>query len=123
MVETSKRINQKVCNEDINKLFVLLLRKGNYPYEYVDSWERFNETSLPDKKAFYIKLNLEDITDKYYAHTQKVFKKFKLKNLGSYHDLNVRSDNYCLQMCLKILETSVLKYMNPILLIFCQHLD
>ena len=43
MVETSKRINQKVCNEDINKLF-LLLRKGNYPYEYVDSWERFNET-------------------------------------------------------------------------------
>ena len=123
MVETSKRINQKVCNEDINKLFVLLLRKGNYPYEYVDSWERFNETSLPDKKAFYIKLNLEDITDKDYAHAQKVFKKFKLKNLGSYHDLNVRSDNYCLQMCLKILETSVLKYMNPILLIFCQHLD
>ena len=75
MVETSKRINQKVCNEDINKLFVLLLRKGNYPYEYVDSWERFNETSLPDKKAFYIKLDLEDITDKDYAHAQKVFKK------------------------------------------------
>ena len=39
----------QLCNEDINK-FVLLLRKGFYPYEYVDSWERFNETSLPDKK-------------------------------------------------------------------------
>ena len=39
------------CNEDINK-FVLLLRKGVYPYEYMNSWERFNEASLPDKKIF-----------------------------------------------------------------------
>ena len=39
------------CNEDINK-FILLLRKGVYPYEYMDSWERFNETLLPDKEAF-----------------------------------------------------------------------
>ena len=37
------------CNKDINKS-VLLLRKGVYPYEYMDSWERFDETSLPDKK-------------------------------------------------------------------------
>ena len=60
------------CNGDTNK-FVLLLRKGVYPYEYMDSWERFNETSLPDKKAFYSELYLEDITDKNYTHTQKVF--------------------------------------------------
>ena len=39
------------CNGDVNK-FVLLLRKCVYPYEYMDSWERFDETSLPDKKAF-----------------------------------------------------------------------
>ena len=51
--------------------FVLLLRKGVYPYEYMDSWERFNETSLPDKKACYSKLNLGEITDKDYAHAQK----------------------------------------------------
>ena len=50
------------CNGDLNK-FILLLRKGVYPYEYVDNWKRFNETSLPDKKAFYINLNMEDITD------------------------------------------------------------
>ena len=37
------------CNEDINE-FILLLRKGVYPYEYMDSWERFDETSLPDKE-------------------------------------------------------------------------
>ena len=41
------------CNEDINK-FILLLRKGVYPYECMDSWERFNETSLPDKEAFLV---------------------------------------------------------------------
>ena len=55
------------CNEDINK-FVLLVRKGVYRYEYIDSWERCNETSLPDKKDFYIELYLEDITDKDYTH-------------------------------------------------------
>ena len=74
------------CNGDINK-FILLLRKEVYPYEYMASWERFNETSLPDKRALYSKLHLEDIADKDYAHTQKVFKKLKLKHLGNYHDL------------------------------------
>ena len=66
------------CNGDINK-FILLLRKGVYPYEYMDSWERFNETSLPDKKAFYSELNLEDITEKDYGHEQKVCEELKLK--------------------------------------------
>ena len=58
-------------NGDINK-FVLLLRKGVYLYEYTDSWERFNLTSLPDKESFYSKLNLEDLTDEDYVHAQKV---------------------------------------------------
>ena len=39
------------CNGDINK-FILLLRKGVYPHEDVDSWERFDKTSLPDKTYF-----------------------------------------------------------------------
>ena len=59
------------CNEDINK-FVLLLRKDVYPYEYMDSWKRFDDTSLLDKRAFYSELNLEEITDKDYPHAQKV---------------------------------------------------
>ena len=58
----------------------------------MDRWDRFNETFLTDKKAFYSELNLKDITDKYYVHPQKVFKEFKLKNLGDYHDLYVQSD-------------------------------
>ena len=71
------------CNGDINK-FILLLRKEVYLYEYMDSWEKFNETSLPDKKAFYSKLNLEDITHKDYDHAEKVFEESKLKKPGAY---------------------------------------
>ena len=50
----------------------MLLRKGVYLYEYMDIWDWFDETFLPDKKAFYSELNLEDITDKDYEHAQKV---------------------------------------------------
>ena len=57
----------------------------------MDSWERFNETSLPDKKALYRELYLEDITDEDYTHVRKVFEELKLKNLGDYHDLHVQS--------------------------------
>ena len=70
----------------------MLLRKGVYPYEYVGSWERFNEVSLPNKKAFYSKLNLEDITDKDYPHAQKVWEVFEIKNQGEYHHLYVQCD-------------------------------
>ena len=62
----------------------------------MDSWERFGETSLPDKKSFYSKLYLEEITDKYYTHTQKVFDELKLNNLGDYHDLYVLGDTLLL---------------------------
>ena len=60
------------CNGDLNK-FILLLRKGVYPYEYMDSWQIFDETSLPDKEAFYSNLNMEDITDVDYRHGKTVF--------------------------------------------------
>ena len=83
------------CNKDLNK-FALLLRKGVYPYEYMDSWERFNETSLPDKESFYSNLNLESITDEDYEHDQKVWNVFEIKNLGEYHDLYVQSDTLLL---------------------------
>ena len=83
------------CNGDINK-FVLLLRKGIYPYEYMNSWEGFNETSLPYKEDFYGCLNMENITNADYRHAEKVFRKFKMNNLGDYHDLYVQSDTLLL---------------------------
>ena len=58
------------------------------------SWEKFNETSLPNKKAFYSQLNLEDITDKDYAHKSREV--FEIKNLGECHDLYVLSDTLLL---------------------------
>ena len=55
------------CNGNLNK-FVLLLRKGVYPYEDMDSWEKFDENKLPPKEAFYSNLNLEDMSDEDYVH-------------------------------------------------------
>ena len=94
LIEKFSNMHQ-FCNGDVNK-FVLLLRKGVYPYECMDSWEIFNEKSLPDKKAFYSELYMEDITDEDYAHVQKVFKEFGLRNLGDYHDLCVQCDTLLL---------------------------
>ena len=70
----------------------MLLRKGVYPYEYMDSWERFDEKFLPENEAFYSSLNMEDITDADYRNTKKVFKNFNNKILGDYHDLYIQSD-------------------------------
>ena len=83
------------CNEDINK-FMLLLRKGICPYEYMDSWERFDETLLSDEKHFYSKLTIENITDRDHKHAKRVFKSFNNKNLGDYHDLYVQSNTLLL---------------------------
>ena len=52
----------------ISKGSDLLYKKGVYPYEYMDSREKFSETRLPDKEKFYSKLNDEHITDEEYAH-------------------------------------------------------
>ena len=100
--ETDKKISQAtlfekfsntywLCNKDLNK-FALLLRKGVYSYEYMDSWKRFKEESLPDKESFYSELNKEHVTDEDYAHAQKVWDTFRTKNFGEYHDLYVQSD-------------------------------
>ena len=97
------------CNGDLNK-FILLPRKGIYPYEDMDNWRKIDETTLPPKEAFYSNLNLENISDKDYAHAQKVWKVFEIKNRGDYHDLYVKSDTLLLpdvfenfrNMCLKI---------------------
>ena len=72
----------------------MFLRKGVYPYEYIDSWEKFDKTALPPKKDFYINLNLENINNEYYTHAQKVWDVFKIKGLGEYQNLFVQSDKY-----------------------------
>ena len=83
------------CKKDLIK-FILLLRKVVYPYEYMDNWERFNETSLPNKESFHSNLNMENIDEIDYRHGNNVFERFKLKNLGKNHDLYVQSDTLLL---------------------------
>ena len=53
----------------------------------MDNWERFNETSLPDKNYFYSSLNMDDVTDIHYQHAKRVFEIFNNKNISGYHDL------------------------------------
>ena len=62
----------------------------------MDSWEKFDEISLPPKEDFYSESNLEGISDKDYAHAQKVWDVFEIKNLGEYQDLYVQTDTLLL---------------------------
>ena len=78
--------------EHNDEQFRLLLRKGVYQYEYMSSWDKFEETKLPPKEAFHSNLNMSDIRKYDYEHAQKVWKEFKLKNLGEYHDLYLKTD-------------------------------
>ena len=70
----------------------LLMRKGVYPYEYMDTWDRFTEPKLPPKEIFYRKLSDAHISDDDYTHAQKVWATFGCKTLGDYSDLYCRTD-------------------------------
>ena len=69
----------------------LMSQKGVYPYDFMDSFDKFNK-KLPPKEEFYSILNDEDITDDQYKHAQNVWNTFNLKNMGEYHDLYRKSD-------------------------------
>ena len=58
----------------------------------MNDWEKFNETTLPEKEELYGNLNMEDITHADYMHAKRVCKHFEIKNSGEYHDLYLKSD-------------------------------
>ena len=76
--------------------FELMLRKGVYPYEYMDSLDRLNETELPPKDKFFSKLSGEGISNEDYEHAKWVWSTFKMKTLRDYHKLYNRSDVFLL---------------------------
>ena len=79
--------------EDNSELqYDLLTRKGIYPYEYISSWDCFEETQLPPIEAFYSKLNISSISSDDCQHAQRVWKEFRIFSLGEYHDLYLRTD-------------------------------
>ena len=70
----------------------LMTKKGVYPYDYMDSFEKFQDIKLPNKNDFFSILNNEGITDEDYQHAQNVWNEFGLSNMGEYHDLYLKSD-------------------------------
>ena len=106
--ELIKRFASTFSNNDLNK-FVLLLRKGVYPYEYADNWERFGENYYQAKKIFIAILIWKIFVILIIDMLITCFKVFKLENLENYHDLYVQSDTLLLadvfnnfrDMCIK----------------------
>ena len=72
--------------------YKLLVRQGIYPYEYMSSWDKFTESQLPPKKAFYSNLDMFNISDDDYQHAQKVWNAFSIRDLGEYHNLCLKTD-------------------------------
>ena len=75
-----------------NEKCSLMKKKGVYPYDYMDSFKKFNKTKLPTKEQFYSILNDETISEADYQHAQTAWKSFDLQNMGEYHDLYLKSD-------------------------------
>ena len=76
--------------------FQMLTRKGVYPYSYMDSFEKFKETSLPPKEAFFNDLSKKGISDEDFEFVHQLWTTFKLKNLGELHDLYMETDTLLL---------------------------
>ena len=94
----SKNLKDDQCCEmaeaygEQSEQFKLLRKKGTYPYDYMDSIERLDETKLPPKDAFYSKLNDSGISDEEYEHAKNVWNEFNCKTMRDYHDLYNKSD-------------------------------
>ena len=76
----------------IEEKLKILMRKGVYPYEYMGSVKKFDETHLPEIKAFYSSIDERGISEADYDQAQSVWRTFQISTLGAYHDLNMETD-------------------------------
>ncbi|XP_057335464.1 uncharacterized protein LOC130674213 [Microplitis mediator] len=90
LTDDDKQITRKYYT-DPDK-FKLMIRKGVFPYEYIDSVDKLDDKQLPERKLFYSKLNDNDVSDEDYNHAQEVWNKFNIKTLGEYSDLYLKTD-------------------------------
>ena len=74
------------------KCLDLLSEKGVYPYDYMNSFEKFNDEQLQSKEQFYSRLTEEDITNDDYNKAKQIWKHFGIKSMGEYHDLYLKTD-------------------------------
>ena len=116
--KTSVRGGQRLKGFEkyLESQYKLLTRKGIYPYEYITSWEKFEETELPPIEAFYSTFIVAGISNNDYQHTQQVWKEFGIRNLGEYHDLYLRTDVVLLENVFeKLRDTSLVHYgLDPV---------
>ena len=73
-------LNRYKYSNMIRKVYFIIAKRCFQIYEYMDDWEKFNETSLPEKEDFYSHLNMENITDAHYVHAKRSCKNFEIKN-------------------------------------------
>ena len=93
LVDNLPKGNFKYTSEIFkDKALEVMSQKGVYPYDYMNSFKKFNQTNFPSKKQFYSQFNNGYISDDDYKHAKRVYKGFGLKNMGEYHDLYLLSD-------------------------------
>ena len=85
----------------------LLIRKRVYSYEYMDSWDRFIEISLPPKEAFYNKLRAQALSDEEYAHAQNVCWTVGCKTILDYHHIDLKSMSTLLYSCISLSSSNI----------------
>ena len=95
-----------------DKELALLRRKGVYPYDSMDSHERFDELQLPSKEDFYCLPSRETISDTDYDHAQNIWKEFGCHTLSDYHDLYLRTDVQLLADVFETFRDTSMKYFD-----------
>ena len=104
-IESLKYTSQVFEDDELK----LMAKKGVYPYDYMDSFQKFKE-QLPSKEEFYSILNNKHISAEDYQHAQNVWNTFNLKNMGEYHDLYLASDILLLADVFENFRKTCLKY-------------
>ena len=90
--------------------FSLIKKKGVYPYDYMDSFQRFSEKSLPMIEDFYSILNDTNISESDYEHAKRVWNIFQIRDLGEYHDLYLKTDVLLLADVFESFRSTCLEY-------------
>ena len=111
------KLSSNLRDEDLQNLskyykdeqFHLLIRKGIYPYDWMDDISKFNRTELANKNKFYSSLNNEDISNEDYKHANHVWKSFNCQTFKDYHMLYLKSDTLLLADVFENFETACLE--------------
>ena len=95
ITENNPDVFENLSSEFKGEQLQLLKKKGIFPYDYLDSFDKFNETSLPNKEMFYNRLCNSNVTQEEYDHAINVWNKFNMKTFGDYHDIYLKQMFCC----------------------------